>query len=167
MPLMRISRSDCENSASPKTLPYQGAPICRWRQKQTILDLLPLDENILGFSNRWYKPAMEFAQDHQLGPGLRIRVVTAVYFCATKLEAFRRRGKGDYLSSHDLEDLISVVDGRLELVDEMQVAPEEVRLTSLSKSRNCSTSDLLWMRYRATFFRMRPIKSGSRRSWHA
>jgi len=91
------------------------------------LDLLPLDENILGFSNRWYKPAMEFAQDHQLGPGLRIRVVTAVYFCATKLEAFRRRGKGDYLSSHDLEDLISVVDGRLELVDEMQVAPEEVR----------------------------------------
>src|SRR6266404_3549169 len=33
-------------------------------------------------------------------------------------------------------------------------------LTSLSKSRNCSTSDLLWMRYRATFFRMRPIKSG-------
>lgn len=70
---------------------------------------------------------MEFAQDHQLGPGLRIRVVTAVYFCATKLEAFRRRGRGDYLSSHDLEDLISVVDGRLELVDEMQVAPEEVR----------------------------------------
>ncbi len=70
---------------------------------------------------------MEFAQDHQLGPGLRIRVVTAVYFCATKLEAFRGRGKGDYLPSHDLEDLISVVDGRLELVDEMQVAPEEVR----------------------------------------
>jgi len=50
-----------------------------------------------------------------------------VYFCATKLEAFRGRGKGDYLSSHDLEDLVSVVDGRLELVDEMQVAPEEVR----------------------------------------
>jgi hypothetical protein len=105
----------------------EGAPICRWRQKQTILDLLPLDEKILGFSNRWYKSAMEFAQDHQLGPGLRIRAVTAVYFCATKLEAFRGRGKGDYLSSHDLEDLVSVVDGRLELVDEMQVAPEEVR----------------------------------------
>jgi len=105
----------------------EGAPICRWRQKQTILDLLPLDERILGFSNRWYKSAMEFAQDHQIGPGLRIGAVTAVYFCATKLEAFRGRGKGDYLSSHDLEDLVSVVDGRLELVDEMQVAPKEVR----------------------------------------
>jgi hypothetical protein len=30
----------------------EGAPICRWREKQTILDLLPLDEKILGFSNR-------------------------------------------------------------------------------------------------------------------
>jgi hypothetical protein len=31
----------------------EGAPICRWRQKNTILDVMPLDEKILGFSNRW------------------------------------------------------------------------------------------------------------------
>jgi len=66
-----------------------------------------------------------------------------LYFCATKLEAFGVEVKGDYLSSHDLEELISVVDGRLELVDEMQVAPEKSRLHPLSKSRTCSTSDLL------------------------
>jgi hypothetical protein len=53
--------------------------------------------------------------------------VTAPYFCATKIEAFRGRGQGDYLYSHDLEDLISVVDGRPELPEELRSAPYDVR----------------------------------------
>jgi len=105
----------------------KGAPICRWRKGQTKLDVMPLDENILGFSNRWYRSAMDYAQEHEMEKDLRIRVVTAAYFCATKLEAFKGRGKGDYLSSHDLEDLIGVVDGRSELLDELRAAPEDVR----------------------------------------
>ena len=104
----------------------EGAPICRWRQKKTILDVMPLDEKILGFSNRWYRPAMESASDRELEPGLRIRVVNSVYFCATKLEAFASRGNGDYMASHDLEDLLSVIDGRPELVREIQSAPLDV-----------------------------------------
>jgi len=104
-----------------------GAPICRWRQKTTILDVMPLDERILGFSNHWYKPAMDSGEERELEPGLRIRMVTAVYFCASKLEAFAGRGKNDYLSSRDLEDLIAVIDGRAELVQEIQSAPIEVR----------------------------------------
>jgi hypothetical protein len=38
---------------------------------------------------------------------------------ATKLEVFRDRGKGDFLESHDLEDLAAVVDGRIELEQEL------------------------------------------------
>jgi len=105
----------------------EGAPICRWRLKKTILDVMPLDEKILGFSNRWYKPAMDSAVVHELEPGLRVRVVTAVYFCATKLEAFAGRGKHDYQSSHDLEDLMAVMDGRPELAEEIRSGPEDVR----------------------------------------
>lgn len=105
----------------------EGAPICRWRQKKTILDVMPLDEKILGFSNRWYRPAMESAEQRELESELRIRVVTAVYFCATKLEAFIGRGKGDYLSSHDLEDLVAVIDGRAEITEEIGSAKEDVR----------------------------------------
>jgi predicted nucleotidyltransferase len=105
----------------------EGAPICRWRQQKTTLDVMPLDEKILGFSNRWYKPAMDSAEEHELEPGLRVRVVTAVFFTATKLEAFKGRGKRDYLSSSDLEDLIAVIDGRPELVHEIQNAPKDVR----------------------------------------
>jgi len=105
----------------------EGAPICRWRQRKTILDVMPLDANILGFSNVWYRPALKSSVEHELGPDLRVRVVTAVYFCATKLEAFAGRGKNDYQSSHDLEDLMAVVDGRAELVEEIRNGVGDVR----------------------------------------
>jgi hypothetical protein len=105
----------------------EGVPVCRWRQKKTVLDLMPLDEKILGFSNRWYAAAMDSALVHELEPGLRARVVTGVYFCATKLEAFAGRGKGDYQASHDLEDLVAVVDGRAELGEEILAGPKDVR----------------------------------------
>ena len=88
---------------------------------------MPLDEKILGFSNRWYKLAMDSAVVHELQADLRVRVVTAVYFCATKLEAFAGRGKNDYQSSHDLEDLMAVVDGRVKLIEEIYTAEAEVR----------------------------------------
>jgi predicted nucleotidyltransferase len=105
----------------------EGAPLCRWQNGGTTLDVMPLNEEILGFSNQWYKAAMEAAQERELEPGLHIRVVTAPYFCATKIEAFRGRGNGDYLGSHDLEDLATVLDGRSELLDELRSAPADVR----------------------------------------
>ena len=70
---------------------------------------------------------MDSSQAIEIERDIRIRVVTAPYFCATKLEAFRGRGKGDYLASHDLEDLITVVDARPELLDELRSEPEDVR----------------------------------------
>lgn len=54
-------------------------------------------------------------------------MVSPVYFCASKLEAFGDRGKNDYVASRDLEDLIAVVDGRAELVGEIQAAQSDVR----------------------------------------
>lgn len=105
----------------------KGAPLCRWRNGGTTLDVMPLNEEILGFSNRWYSAAMESAQERELEPGLHIRVVTASCFLATKLEAFKGRGNGDYRSSRDIEDLIAVVDGREEAVNELRSAPIDVR----------------------------------------
>jgi hypothetical protein len=90
----------------------KNAPLCRWLIDNMILDVMPIEERILGFTNRWYQAAMDAAQEIELESGLRIRVVTAPYFVATKLEAFRGRGHGDYTSSRDLEDLLAVIDGR-------------------------------------------------------
>jgi hypothetical protein len=89
-----------------------------------ILDVMPIEERILGFTNRWYRSAMDAAQEIELEPGLRIRVVTAAYFIATKLEAFRGRGRGDYTTSRDLEDLLAVIDGREAIVEEIAALAE-------------------------------------------
>jgi hypothetical protein len=99
----------------------EDAPLCRWVHSGTILDVMPLDEKILGFSNRWYRPAMEASTMHQLLRDLEIQAVTAPYFLATKIEAFKGRGRGDFLASHDLEDLTFVIDGRSTIVDEVQI----------------------------------------------
>jgi len=96
-----------------------GAPRCRWLIDGMKLDVMPLDEKILGFTNRWYRAALEEAIEIEVEPTLRIRVITAPYFVATKLDAFQGRGRGDYTSSHDLEDLLAVVDGREAIIEEI------------------------------------------------
>lgn len=95
------------------------APICRWRIGELEVDLMPTDETILGFSNRWYPEAIRSAQLLRLPSGTVIRLISAPAFLATKLEAFATRGRGDLMGSHDLEDIINVLDGRPGIEDEI------------------------------------------------
>lgn len=104
----------------------EGAPTCRWRSGNLTIDVMPTDEHILGFSNPWYAPAIATAQRVNVA-GLSVRLVTPVYFLATKLVAFRARGNDDYPGSHDLEDVIAVIDGRPEIVEETRAASSDVR----------------------------------------
>jgi len=103
--------------------------ICRWVHKASgvLFDLMPVQPEVLGFSNRWYPYAVETAVPMDLGNGVTVRLVSAVAFVATKLEAFAGRGGGDFLSSHDLEDVLNIVDGREELAEELAAAPTELR----------------------------------------
>lgn len=105
----------------------EGAPICRWLIDGVIVDVMPVSEEILGFSNLWYGPALQNSVTRELSPELSIRLVTAPYFLATKIEAFRGRGNGDYLASHDVEDMVTLIDGRKELLGEIITAPADLR----------------------------------------
>jgi predicted nucleotidyltransferase len=104
-----------------------NTPPFRWYWSGMQLDLVPLDEKVLGFANRWYKPGFEAASMATLPSGLQLRHLSAPYFMATKLEAFKDRGNNDVYLSHDLEDVITVVDGREELIGELNSAPTDVR----------------------------------------
>ncbi|WP_296509383.1 hypothetical protein [Rhodoferax sp.] len=104
-----------------------NTPPFRWYWNGMQLDLVPLDEKVLGFANRWYKPGFETAATATLPSGLVLRHLSAPYFMATKLEAFQDRGNNDVYLSHDLEDVITVVDGREELISELSSAPPDVR----------------------------------------
>jgi len=91
------------------------------------LDVMPIDAAIPGFSNRWYREALSTAVMLRVGRGASIRAITAPCFLGTKFEAFRGRGKNDYFSCPDLEDFVSVVDGRLWLLDEVRITPAPLR----------------------------------------
>jgi hypothetical protein len=70
---------------------------------------------------------MERSTSRLIGKQLQIRMITAPYFIATKFEAFKGRGNRDFMGSHDLEDVIAVVDGRDSLASEVSRESEELR----------------------------------------
>ncbi|MCD9028568.1 hypothetical protein LDO26_10155 [Luteimonas sp. BDR2-5] len=107
----------------------ESGVVCRWvhRESGVLFDLMPVQPDVLGFSNRWYRYAVDTAVPFNLAPGLSIRLANAVAFVATKLEAFAGRGAGDILASHDLEDVLNIVDGREELADELAASPTALR----------------------------------------
>lgn len=105
----------------------QGAPICRWQKHNVKIDVMPTEPTVLGFSNKWYGAAIQDSVHVKVRESV-FRLITAPYFLATKLEAFFGRGRGDFRSSHDLEDIITVVDGRSELIREVANCSADLRL---------------------------------------
>lgn len=104
-----------------------NTPPFRWFWNRLQLDLVPLDEKVLGFANPWYRAGFAAALVAELADGLVLRHLSAPYFLATKFEAFRDRGQNDVFMSHDLEDILTVVEGRSTLVAEVGAAPDDVR----------------------------------------
>lgn len=102
--------------------------ICRWEIDGIPVDVMPTDPNILGFSNKWYQAAAHAAQTYSLAKELNILLISAPYFLATKIEAFKSRGRQDFFGSHDFEDLITIFDGRKNLIAEISQASSELQI---------------------------------------
>lgn len=105
----------------------ESGVICRWRVGQLVVDIMPTEGDILGFSNPWYPEGFAHAIDYQLPDRTTIRILSPVYFLATKLVALRDRGWEDLRLSQALEDLVHVVDNRPQLIQEVAAADEGVR----------------------------------------
>jgi hypothetical protein len=103
--------------------------ICRWRHPDSglVLDAMPARAGILGFDNRWQAEALPHAAPRALPSGAKIRVAPAAYLLAMKLEAFRGRGGDDFIGSRDVEDIVTLVDRRAELVAEVGKTDEPLR----------------------------------------
>ena len=101
--------------------------ICRYTINNVVVDVMPTDQDILGFSNKWYEQAFATAQQFSLGDGYDIAIMLPEYLLATKLEAFKGRGKGDGRMSTDFEDIVFVLNNRVAIWQEMEQAAPEVR----------------------------------------
>lgn len=102
-----------------------GGPLCRWilpaAGGRLIVDVMPTQADILGFSNPWYPAAFDTANRVTLPDGTDIRLVAPLYFLATKFDAWFQRGGGD-LAHKDIEDIVFVLECRprlsIEFMDE-------------------------------------------------
>jgi predicted nucleotidyltransferase len=103
--------------------------ICRWRtaDPSLVLDVMPTHPGILGFSNPWYEEAISTAARVVLDSGAEIRAATPASLVATKLRAWKGRGRGDLLRSLDVHDVLTLIDGRPELAEEVRSARPQLR----------------------------------------
>ena len=105
----------------------QGQSICSYKYQDIAIDIMPADDSSIGVSNIWYKPGFKNLQQIKLQNGISINILTAPYFLATKLEAFKDRGQNDFYGSHDFEDIIYLIDNRTTIVAEILAADENIR----------------------------------------
>lgn len=103
--------------------------ICRFRypDPRLVLDVMPTEASILGFSNEWLKRAYANSVNHTLPAGQVIRVIPPPFLLAAKVEAFGARGRNDFYGSKDFGDIVVLIDGREELVDEVSESQVELR----------------------------------------
>lgn len=91
------------------------------------VDFMPTNPSILGFSNQWYPEGLKSAITCKLDEDMVISIFSSPYFIASKMEAFKTRGKSNLYWSHDLEDIIFVLDNRDSVEDELLNADAKVK----------------------------------------
>lgn len=104
----------------------EGVHICRWRYQDVLVDVMPVEGGVLGFSNRWYPGGFATAIPVRLADGQDIRVFDLPHLVASKIEAFMGRGNNDFVGSSDMEDLVTIIDGVADFQEKIAAAPAGV-----------------------------------------
>ena len=104
----------------------EKAQKCRWVLGNLTVDIMPTEGGFLGLNTAWFAEALATATEREFGH-VRLKLISPVAFLATKHIAFSDRGGGDYYASHDLEDFVTVIDGREGIVADVDQAPAELR----------------------------------------
>ena len=110
--------------------PFRHA-ICSYKYKDIPVDIISAEEGPLGPAKRWFKIGFENLWT-ATARGQEIRILSAPCYLASKFEAFNDRGT-DIRTSHDMEDIIYVLDNRINIVQEVQ--KDDERISSFIKGQ--------------------------------
>jgi predicted nucleotidyltransferase len=93
--------------------------ICRYKVQGIIVDIMPTNSAVLGFSNCWYSEGFKNAIDIELDSNTVVKIFSPAYFIASKLEAFKDRGGKDFRTSTDFEDIVYVFENCKDLESDL------------------------------------------------
>lgn len=105
----------------------EGAPMCRFVREGLLIDVMPIDPEILGFSNPWYPGAWTNQASLRLPSGRSVAVFPVEYLLASKISAYESRGNDDPYVSHDFEDIVTLLDGVDGVLGAIESADPELR----------------------------------------
>ena len=101
--------------------------ICRYTYQGIIVDIMPTNPEIIGFSNIWYPQGFKEAKSVTIENGTEIQIFTIPYFLASKWEAFKSRGALDFRGSSDFEDIVYVLENAENIEEELINSPPQVK----------------------------------------
>lgn len=100
--------------------------ICRFRYEDIKVDVMSTKAVGWAPANPWF--ASGFAQKEIIEiEDQKIQILPLPYFLASKFSAFNDRGAIDPRTSHDLEDIVYVLDNRMDIVEKLAKVPDDVR----------------------------------------
>jgi len=102
--------------------------VCRFKIKGITVDIMPTNDSSIGFTNAWYDKGFTNSISYTIDNKHIIRILSAPYFLATKLEAFNGRGRGDGRTSQDFEDIVFVLEQRSTIWNELRAVDDELRM---------------------------------------
>lgn len=105
----------------------EGAPMCRFIRDGLLIDVMPIDPEILGFSNPWYPGAWTNQASLRLPSGRTVAVFPVEYLLASKISAYESRGNADPYVSHDFEDIVTLLDGADDVLRAIELAAPDLR----------------------------------------
>jgi len=105
----------------------ESGVICRYKIHGIIVDIMPTNDPSIGFTNKWYPEGFEKAVNYEIDESNIIKILSAPYFIATKLEAHKDRGKNDGRTSQDFEDIIFVLENCSAIWEEMNNSSKTIK----------------------------------------
>lgn len=109
--------------------------ICRFTYDDVLIDVMSTKEIGWAPSDPWFGPGFQNLVPYAVDTETTVRIFPVAYFLATKFSAFADRGK-DPRTSKDFEDIVYVLDNRLNVVKEIREASMDVREYLRDKLKN-------------------------------
>lgn len=115
--------------------------ICRFKYQKILLDVMATKEIGWAPANPWFKTGFKYSQICQMDE-VKIQIMPAAYFLASKFSAFEDRGR-DPRTSHDFEDIVYVLDNRTTLVSDILESKAMVKTFLVDKLKTVLNNTLL------------------------